>query len=154
MRVIFLDIDGVLNGHDWDEDAASNRIRPECVAMLNRIVSATGAQIVLSSAWRYMILKGAMTRLGFDYLLRTHGGCGLHVIDTTEPDVTMGADERGQQIANWLATHDPVDSYVVLDDEDYGITKRHPAVITESTIGLTREDSDKAIAILTARLAR
>ena len=33
--ILFLDIDGVLNGHDYDEKAASCSIRPGCVAHLN-----------------------------------------------------------------------------------------------------------------------
>lgn len=90
MNVLFLDIDGVLNGHQWMREAQSNNICRPCVLQLNRIIKATGCKIVLSSAWRYMIHGGAMKLNGFAYMLRTHGMVGLlHndvMIGLTEPD--------------------------------------------------------------------
>jgi len=56
-NVLFLDIDGVLNGHDFDVAAQSTRIQYRCVRQLNRIIKATECKIVLCSAWRYMLLK-------------------------------------------------------------------------------------------------
>jgi hypothetical protein len=49
VKVIFLDVDGVLNGHEsqW-------RVIPECVRLLNEIVERTGAKLVLSSSWRLL----------------------------------------------------------------------------------------------------
>lgn len=85
-ELLFLDIDGVLNGHDWDEGAQSNRIRYQCVRELNRIIAETGAKVVLSSAWRYMIHGRQMTLAGFGYLLRTHGASCLQLVGLTEPD--------------------------------------------------------------------
>ena len=70
---LFLDIDGVLNGHEWDDEAKSCNIRRECVARLNRVVASTGCKIVISSAWRYMIHCQQMSLTGFWYMLRTHG---------------------------------------------------------------------------------
>jgi hypothetical protein len=163
MKLIFLDIDGVLNGHEWDNDAGSCTIKRECVLRLNRIIRETKARIVLSSAWRYMILGEDMTCRGFEYLLRTHGACGVRIIDTTRrermlpcPDAPPGmmlvhpGENRGDLIAEWLAAHDKPDAYVVLDDDDDRITKQHPAVITNSETGLTDADADKAIEILNA----
>lgn len=43
MKVLFLDVDGVLNGHEWDDEAKSCNIRRECVKHLNRVVRETGA---------------------------------------------------------------------------------------------------------------
>ena len=50
MKVIFLDIDGVLNGHDWDEPAQSCRIRYQCIQAFNAILAQCDPKIVLSSA--------------------------------------------------------------------------------------------------------
>lgn len=44
MKVLFLDIDGVLNGHEWDDEAKSCTIRRECVKHLNRIVRETASR--------------------------------------------------------------------------------------------------------------
>ena len=65
MKVIFLDIDGVLNSQDWyvyrRDNVAMDSIQsqypfyefdPRAVERLNRIVAETGAKIVVSSSWR------------------------------------------------------------------------------------------------------
>jgi len=91
-KIIFLDIDGVLNNHVFDRIAGSSTILPVCVGQLNRIIHATGAAVVLSSAWRYMCLDGkefpaGMTLKGFEYMLRTHGVTQrISIIGHTEPD--------------------------------------------------------------------
>lgn len=65
MKVIFLDIDGVLNHEMWykrrfqemDMNSETSRhpyyeFDPQSVAELNRIIDLTGAKIVISSTWR------------------------------------------------------------------------------------------------------
>ena len=65
MKVIFLDIDGVLNSNDWyvyrrdyyEMDDVKNQyplyeFDPRAVERLNRIIKETGAKIVVSSSWR------------------------------------------------------------------------------------------------------
>lgn len=65
MKIIFLDIDGVLNSQDWsvrrfdlyssDEMVAQYPKRefdPEAIDWLNYIVENTGAKVVVSSTWR------------------------------------------------------------------------------------------------------
>ena len=153
MKLLFLDIDGVLNGHDWDEAAQSNRIQYRCVKQLNRIIAATGCKIVLSSAWRYMILKGAMTKTGFEYLLRTHGAVGVRIVDTTCLDEQI--ESRVDQIRDFLVEWprfrgEPIEGYCILDDEDHGFCGRlvEHFVKTDGMVGLTEEDANDVIAIL------
>ena len=65
MKIIFLDIDGVLNSERWykhrweqmDMKVVEERypffeFDPDAVARLNRLVQETGAQVVISSTWR------------------------------------------------------------------------------------------------------
>ena len=70
--ILFLDIDGVLNGHEQDAQGY-NRIQPGPVVHLNRILAETEARLVISSSWRYLVHSGAMTLEGFSYMLITHG---------------------------------------------------------------------------------
>jgi hypothetical protein len=63
-KILFLDMDGVLNAHEWLGEAGSCDVRHDCVLRLNRILHETGAAIVLSSAWRYMVHGGDMTLPG------------------------------------------------------------------------------------------
>lgn len=150
MNLIFLDIDGVLNGHDFNVGVAICTIRPECVAHLNRVVLATDAKIVLSSAWRYMIHGGAMTLMGFEYMLRTHGvHCNSRLIGFTCTDETEGASSRGAQIRKWLQGWLNVDRLVVIDDDEFDIRGDDlPLVRTDGAVGMTASDADAAIRIL------
>lgn len=115
--LIFLDIDGVLNKHGYNRcsDVESSTLEPEAVARLNRIIRESDAEIVLSSAWRYMVHGGAMTLGGFEYLLRTHGVAAKgRLIGLTATDEAI--PNRGQQITEWLNAHGWERPYVVLDD--------------------------------------
>ncbi len=55
-KVIYLDIDGVLNTDDFllhsEDDSLEGQLDPELVLNLAQIVNATGAKIVLVSSWR------------------------------------------------------------------------------------------------------
>jgi hypothetical protein len=156
MKVLFLDIDGVLNGHDWDDEAKSCNIRRECVKHLNRVVSETGCRIVVSSSWRYMVHGGQMTLTGFWYMLRTHGltGHGSQVIIdvTRKDDEPVNPDdlfERGRQVGEWLSEHQGIEAFVAVDDEDLGFSEYDiQAVITDGAVGLTDADADRLIAML------
>jgi hypothetical protein len=150
--VLFLDMDGVLNGHDHDEGAESNTLRPDCVARLNRVLAETGCSVVMSSAWRYMVLNGAMTLSGFGYMLRTHGiRVPGRLIGTTGRDTqTEDPDERGRQIKAWLAEHPEVTRYAVVDDMALGF-EGMPVVRTDGARGLTDADADALIALLRGR---
>lgn len=150
---IFLDIDGVLNGHNFNKLALSNIIDAERVELLNEILLRTDAKIILSSSWRYMIHGNAMTLLGFEYLLRTHGVIAGRLIGATCLDETMW-DTRGKQIAHFRQRYLPDHAKCVIlddgDDEDtYGLLQAGiPWVRTNSKIGLTCENIYRVVEIL------
>ena len=145
--LIFLDIDGVLNGHQFDKKSQSNLIDIESVGWLNRIILHTDAKIVLSSAWRYMVLGGAMTLQGFEYMLRTHGvHCVDRLIGHTCSDEEIG--ERGGQITHWRYANGHKGRYAVIDDMDLNISGVHPFVRTDGEVGLTFRDMRLAVGIL------
>lgn len=173
--IIFLDIDGVLNRHVFNREAGSGTIDPKCVKQLNRILRATGAKIVLSSAWRYMIHRRAMTLKGFDYLLRTHGVIADSVVGMTDVDercagcrhrYQMVKDpiqkprtrcaqcwapmNRASQIWRWMTNNcDVAWKYIILDDMDMGCSlAKLKIVLCDGRIGLTRRLADRAIEML------
>lgn len=153
LPVIYLDIDGVLNGHNFNHLAESNIIETYRVKHLNWILLQTDARIVLSSAWRYMIHDGAMTLTGFEYLLRTHGLIAGRLIGATCLDETQW-NTRGRQIASFHNRYvSPLAPAVVIDDGDdedtYGLKSCGiPWVRTNGKIGLTRDDAWQAIMYL------
>jgi hypothetical protein len=160
MKLIFLDIDGVLNDRTFHEDAQSSTIKPKCVAHFNRLIHETGAAVVLTSSWRYLTMgddpeyPAQMTLVGLRYLLRTHGVTAkLQIIGYTERDCSEhGGKNRGQQIAHYLETCEDVEAYVVLDDNAFDIGEcGHPFVQTDGRAGLTEADIDRAIDLFQGR---
>lgn len=152
MKCLFLDCDGVLNSHSFCDVAKSCSLKPECVRQFNRIIHETKCKVVLSSAWRYMILGGAMTLDGFAYMLRTHGVTAeLEIIGHTVSDEDI--PDRGDQIAAFLLGRDDVESWCVLDDMHLAIESGH-MVCTDGKVGLTEEHANYAIAILNAKPRR
>jgi hypothetical protein len=163
--IVFLDIDGVLNDHRDDPVARSGWIHRDKAARLNRILQAADARVVVTSAWRYFIHRGEMDLAGFEWLLRSHGVMPGRLRGVTRADTMVRvesgrnperrplSDERGEQIREWLAINTAAGPpYVVIDDMDSGIVAAgHPFVRTIGSIGLTDDDADRAIAILSRR---
>ena len=140
MKLIFLDIDGVLN-----RTATPGKLgfEPECVANLNRILEAVpGAMIVVISAWRYMITLGHMDLEGFSLLLESHG---VKCANRLHGYIGNGSDDRAFLIEELLDCFPDVESWVVIDDMELWFDCQ---VLCDPTIGLTRADADMAIEIL------
>lgn len=160
MKVIFLDIDGVLNAHQFSVASKSCSIDQGCVRQFNRVLEATDAKVVISSAWRYMMLRTddsepAMTMRGFEYMLRTHGMPRMDIIGHTRSDEYAGRNGhdnqsvRGKLIRLWLAENPGlVDRYVVLDDDADDVLLTMPFIKTNGSVGLTEQDAERAIEML------
>jgi hypothetical protein len=137
-RVIFLDFDGVLAPiRQWDR---YGDLDPACIQVLNEIVTGGGADVVVSSTWRY-----GRSVAELQQMLDTAGFVGA-VLDTTP--IGAAGDGRGDEIAAWLAEH-PVDGFVIVDDHgDMGSLRAH-LVQTHPAQGLQPADALRAIAVLT-----
>jgi len=114
-RILFIDVDGVLNRCNWEEGDSRAALHQECVRQLNRILAATKAGLVITSNWREWIEEGAMTLEGFEFMLRTHEVVGGRVVGVTASDEDVQG--RGAQVAAWLAKHPHVRALAILDDE-------------------------------------
>lgn len=148
-KIIFLDIDGVLNSDKFYERCTSKgmiwverRIDPDAVKRLKIIVDETNAEIVVTSTWR---------RVSDDMsLLERHlRAQQLQVFDKTP----MLYKSRGDEISAWFKIKPSFRdaNYVILDDDaDMTIHIDH-LVQTNYKTGLTDEDVRKAIKILNAK---
>lgn len=150
-QILFLDIDGVLNAHDPLPGSRYCGIHLEKMALLNRVIEATGCKLVISSAWRYLMLNGSMNKAGFENMLLV---CGL----VAEHGVVEGftvADEviepRELQIRAWLEQRD-VNSWAVVDDDpmqmQFGADEWR-VVRPNGDVGLTAAEAERLIEILT-----
>lgn len=151
---IFLDIDGVLNSEDWYHYYWENDLKYtdkeynidfRAVERLNRLIDATGAEIVLSSSWRFDmdVAKLRLSRAGLKYdIAKKLPGCEFGV----------GSPTRGELIAEYVKNQ-KCNRYVIFDD-DNDMTdeqKEKYFVRTDRFTGLTDSDIDKAMEILSKK---
>lgn len=139
-KIIFLDIDGVLNGYDfwrllgwniacklhiqeWYRKHTRNPfgIHEEKVKRLAKIINKTDAKVVLSSSWRHAFRRTPYEdkkddlKLFADLLEKYN----IEIIDIT-PKSCDG--RRDKEILTWLAHNEYyVESYVILDDEKFDL---------------------------------
>ena len=146
-KIIFLDVDGVLNDGFTKSRTPSGcvGVMDSKVKLIKKIVDATGAKIVLSSDWRLMDEDG----LDYQYLLKKLSKYGLKIFDKT-PD--MDWRERWREVSAWLDSHN-VGAWVAIDDipilyETTDDSFNGHVVITDGTYGINNLDVDTAIKIL------
>jgi hypothetical protein len=105
MKVIFLDIDGVLNSsRTRNPRKFPYVVEPRLLRRLKKLIDHTGAKVVLSSSWRLDPIGLLAARYW-----------GIPFIDVC-PDKPRSA--RGQEVLSWLSAHPRVKRFVVIDDED------------------------------------
>ncbi len=114
-KVLFLDVDGVLNNGVWASEMYAQGVRvyedhileERALGLLLRIVYATGTRIIVSSSWRHD--REAYRKLQeqlFRYGLRAD-------------DKTGGTDtDRGEVIRLYLEQHPSVEHFAILDDDN------------------------------------
>ena len=150
-KLIFLDVDGVLNCQsDWtgpNEDSFATLDPAKC-DRLARIVRETGATVVLSSTWR-LFPGPALDKLNAWLLER-----GVTIHSRTQ-DLTGEFGHsmiRGHEIARWMednATKFPNPRFVILDDDSDMNKDQLPFFVhTSFKTGLTEALAEQAIAIL------
>lgn len=155
MKIIFLDIDGVLNcNKSTSQINGMLGIDDDKVKRLKEIVDKTGAKIVLVSTWKEDWIadptkKYEQNEIG-DYLDRKMKRQGLRILDKTENRYKGIYMSRGEGILHYLDTH-KVSKFVILDDcqFDYdGCNLTLNYVKTSMNNGLTPRHVDLAIQIL------
>lgn len=152
--VLFLDIDGVLNRHEQHRNGYCG-IDEVLALNLDRVAHGTDCTIVISSAWRYLVLNGQMKIDGFRSLMLTHGvpfRLTERVAGTIRKDASATNCDRGRQIAQWLHGSDyRLGQAVAVDDRDDGITAEGIALVqTDANIGLDEQAAERLLAALTA----
>ena len=158
-KIIFLDIDGVLNPKWWISKKPSDKygvfFETNAVANLGKIIEETGAEIVVSSSWKNIGL------VELQNMWRDRGLPGK-IVDIT-PDYMSdelllkedSADmdylyERGSEIQGWLLLHgDDVSRYVIIDDMDDILPEQQSHFVqTDPEVGITNDDVKKVVHLL------
>lgn len=144
LKVIFLDIDGVMNTYYTaivaESDTLAASLEPANVAVLNELVRRTGAIIVVSSAWRR---THSLAELCEGFAI---AGCVVTIHDTTP---SLEGQSRGREIQAWIvAQPEPPTRYVILDDEHD--MPEHPGKLikTNPGDGLCKRHLRRALGLL------
>ncbi len=161
-KVIFLDIDGVLNSNFWNDShqreiSDGTLIDEEKIKLLACLVKKTNSKIILHSGWRtwfdselmpLRIEAKKVTQLVEKERLRTDGitpDITTEEIRKTKKFSLVKADE----ILLWLKLNNDVTNWVVLDDLDlHNIQVAQHQVKPDQTVGLTAQDVERAVTIL------
>ncbi|MCB9425898.1 MAG: hypothetical protein H6584_02545 [Flavobacteriales bacterium] len=161
IKVIFLDIDGVLNSTKscefyekkyggngyggfftedreptlrevlWDED---------CVRWLHKIVLETGASIVITSTWRHFYAIEL-----FHAMFKLYQVFDLNIMGKTS---SIGLKNRGEEIQKFIDQYSII-NYVILDDSNNILPGQQARFVkTDFNVGLTEKDYLKAVRIL------
>lgn len=161
-RVVFLDVDGVLNSHiiaeEWfqrtnkggyggwfseiDIPTKENvKWGHNNVDNLRDIVRATNCEIVISSDWRK-----SFTEEKFKEMFALYGWKDAPIIDRTSV-----LKNRALEINAWLSENPDVTDYVILDDNDHGFfpEQLRRFIHTNPECGLLHNDANIAVEILT-----
>lgn len=137
-KIIMLDFDGVVDA--FNEPQSLRSLSKKCVANLNILLERSEASIVVTSTWRIlhslMDLEQILVNAGFRFPER--------VIGMTP----RGYGARGQQIERWLNDHPEVEKFVILDDDSDMEPFMDKLVKTNSDVGLTNMDVERALEIL------
>lgn len=150
MKIIFLDIDGVLNSWDDYNNRCKNLKKEERprfgdieerpLMLLKELIEATNAKVVLSSSWRKSIFL-------ISEVYKALSTMGVELYDIT-PILPSG--NRAEEIKDWLKDKE-VESFVILDDDGFefkGNELSKNLVKTTMDSGLQKEHIDEAVQVL------
>lgn len=160
MKVIFLDIDGVLNSGDNQcsygflkncsgSDKYGDLFDDRCVRYLQAIVEKTGAYIVMSSSWRH----SGMLKMAQMWEDRKLPGKLIDVTPSWKHDAMTGGiskcyDCRGEEIQEWINSAKP-EKYIIIDDDSDMLDEQMQYFIkTDGMIGITIDHAKRAVELL------
>ena len=128
MKVIFLDIDGVLNSAETMKMGI--HLDNKRVVLFNGILKETDAKVVISSSWRI----GKTVKEIKTYLRLAGLRMSRNIIGFTP---TLHTGVRGDDIDSWLRDNKEVTQYVIVDDgSDFLEHQKDYLVQTEWEVGL------------------
>lgn len=168
-RVIFLDIDGVLNSMEWygkyyfrhryRGDRITKSFDPAAVKRLNYIVAKTGAVVVVSSTWRMGKsvddLRRILHSVGGDFLVTGKTARYVHeeVVIPRGVEIKEYYGEAFNYPSFFSKHPSKLKGYLILDDDgDMLYEQRNNFLKLDNRYGLTDTDVPKAIDILMREL--
>ena len=166
MKLIFLDVDGVLNSTKWYDKlhkenkptiSSEMELMPKAMKYIGKLVEKTGAKVVLSSTWR-MSGKNSRHYINLTNQLRKYGveivGCTPVLWKSRGMEIQRfieSFDNKNMKFdfaKNKYINKDPVDSIVIIDDDNDMLHLTRFLVQTRFKYGFTFFNYLKALRIL------
>lgn len=140
MRVLFLDIDGVLNRTGYRPEVSvglRSWIEPELADRLCEVVQSIGAEIVLSSDWRrgreLELLRSELSAVGIGSLI----------------DVTREIHgPRWKEIETWMSEHGRTPEQIAIVDDFHDMGPLAPRFVRVSPLNGLDKDAARALVAL------
>jgi 3-deoxy-D-manno-octulosonate 8-phosphate phosphatase KdsC-like HAD superfamily phosphatase len=131
IKVIFLDVDGVLNSYEWlysnpKIGKTRNHLDDNAVEVLSKIVKSSKAKIVLSSSWR-TIPENTEPML---QLKEKFQKLNLSIFDRTGRSPKKKS--RGWEIREWIKKNSKIyniTSFVIIDDDSFDIVNHKKTLL-------------------------
>jgi len=148
-RVLFLDVDGVLNNEAAFLRRQKDDLDPDCLKRFFELVERTGCTVVLSSSWRNLThCEERLERNGVTKTFHPSDGRTPR-LNTVQKNGIWISRIRGDEIHDWLARHPEVSIYAIVDDEsDMRPEQEAFFVQTDFKTGLTDKHVERLVAIL------
>lgn len=145
MKIVFLDIDGVVN---TESDLSRGiLINSELVLRIDKLCRDNNSKIVISSSWR--------NSYTLDNLRMLFKVCGMFTSYSTIIDKTSCNITRGEEIKKWLDSRGDIDGYVIIDDYDDFYDFQKPFwVQTSFKLGFSEDKFKEACDVLSMQLKR
>ena len=154
MKVIFLDIDGVLNSEEFLKNNETEMIDRDNVSILKNIIDKTGAVIVMSSGWRLwfddnMRPKDGYSQCLYDILcefdIKLFGKTPDYSTEEIRTKKTF-SHVKAKEISAWLSQYETIGKYVVLDDLNLKNEEINSHLVrTNAKVGITEADAKSVI---------
>lgn len=159
-KIIFLDIDGVLNVYCESRDKFGCTFHKHFVDNLRWIIDQTNAKIVISSTWKFDGLETMQKMWKYRNLPGKVIDITPNEVDVVERGICEFYDlvDRGFEIQQWINDH-KIENYVIIDDDNDMLPYQrnnfvrtannsdHPDCI-DIGYGLTKKCAEQVIKIL------
>lgn len=158
MKVIFLDIDGVLNSERLMDRRLSEGIEYDCdeelyhnideieVERLANFCEEYNVKIVLSSSWRCWNLEDTIEDLSHPRYKYIHPII-KYIVGVTprlyveKPNGVLDHLDRGCEIQKYLDMHNDIEEYIIIDDDSDMLEEQMNNFLqTDFSIGLQKSD--------------
>ncbi|MBO6261138.1 MAG: hypothetical protein J6N95_00840 [Bacilli bacterium] len=145
MKLIFLDIDGVLNSASGKEPYISD-MEAEKLKLLKRLIDESGSSgVVITSDRRY-------SKIDMEHKTEAFDQFEIYIVgETRRPNQDDLEDNRGKQIVDYLSSSkEDIERIVILDDNDDGISNffEEEFILVNHYYGLNEEVYRRALNIL------